>query len=312
MDSESLLWHNCRCCSRRSIHAFNNAGSVGQGYEAAKELVFNNRVTQAIWGNYDSKAVDAYFFMNGPAFFKAAENAITYSKTAFSANKLSYDISNWKDYGLPSDGYFSRMISKSDAFKLMEGEQVNLAGNNGAGFIGSAEQVRFITTGQAMKEAMGVTYKPDYLLEFQLKDVTGLQNVIKYSDPMWQHGGKTITGFYATPHIRYDFKLEIARAKMSKICIRCISISKFKDEKYTLKELLRWFESVHNIEGKSTYNYIHKRYALFRCKKCGTFWEWRPLYEETIYGGEPGEWIKVSIEYVKKNYPDVRLDEEDK
>jgi hypothetical protein len=126
--------------------------------------------------------------------------------SALGGNKLSYDISNWKDYGLPSDGYFSRMISKMDAKNLVDGRTINLAGDKGAGFIGSAEELRNISTGQGMKQAMGVSYTPNYLLEFQLKDVTGLQNLIKYNDPMWQSGGKTITGFseYSVPGLNSD------------------------------------------------------------------------------------------------------------
>jgi len=89
---------------------------------------------------------------------------------------------------------------------LKAGKTIDLAGDKGAGFIGSAEELRIISTGQGMKQAMGVPYTPDYLLEFQLKDITGLQNVIKYSDPMWQHGGKTITGFseYNMPGLNSD------------------------------------------------------------------------------------------------------------
>jgi hypothetical protein len=46
-----------------------------------------------------------------------------------------------------------------------------------------------------MKKAMGVRYNPDYLLEFQLKNTTGLQNLLKYDDPLWRYGGKTKNGF---------------------------------------------------------------------------------------------------------------------
>jgi hypothetical protein len=89
-------------------------------------------------------------------------------------------------------------------------------------------------------------------------------------------------------------------------CDKCVNLTRFQDNKYELDELLKWLKTVHNINGKGAYNSNNKRCSLFQCKECGTFWEWRPLYEETIYGGEPGEWIKVSSEYVKEHYPDVR------
>jgi hypothetical protein len=78
----------------------------------------------------------------------------------------------------------------------MEGETINLAGNKGAGFIGRAEELRSLTTSEAIKKAMAVPYNPDYILEFQLKDITGLQNFIKYDDPLFRVGGKTISGYF--------------------------------------------------------------------------------------------------------------------
>lgn len=95
---------------------------------------------------------------------------------------------------------------------------------------------------------------------------------------------------------------------MIKECNKCINESNFKSGLLELNVLLQWIGSVNNLKGESAYNAINIRYSLFRCKDCGTFWEWRPLYEETIYGGEPGEWVKVSRDYVKEYYPDVKVD----
>ena len=52
-------------------------------------------------------------------------------------------------------------------------------------------------------------------------------------------------------------------------------------------------------------NNSNERYQLWKCLDCNTYWETRPLYKETMYGGEPNEWVKVSEEYVKKYYPEV-------
>ena len=90
---------------------------------------------------------------------------------------------------------------------------------------------------------------------------------------------------------------------MIKECQKCRDRSGFKSGAYELQELSNWLESVDFYEGKGNNNSTNQRNALFRCKECGAFWEWRPLYEETMFGGEPGEWIKVSLEYVKEKSP---------
>ncbi len=46
-----------------------------------------------------------------------------------------------------------------------------------------------------MKNVMNVTYNPEYLLEFQLKDTTGLQNLLRYNDPLFRVGGRTLSGY---------------------------------------------------------------------------------------------------------------------
>ena len=93
---------------------------------------------------------------------------------------------------------------------------------------------------------------------------------------------------------------------MNKECKKCINKTSFKDDTYELQEILKWLKTVHDIEGKGAYNINNPRCPLFQCKECGTFWEWRPFYEETMYGGAPGEWVKITIEYVKEHYPDVK------
>jgi hypothetical protein len=109
--------------------------------------------------------------------------------------KLGYDISKWKEYGLPSDGYFSKMIRKEDALDLIGGKNIDLAGHKGAGFISSAEELYGITSSKTVKQAMAVPYNPDYILEFQLNKTSGLQNLLKYNDELFRPGGKTLTGF---------------------------------------------------------------------------------------------------------------------
>ena len=85
---------------------------------------------------------------------------------------------------MPSDGYFSKLIPSQQAELLKAGKTIDLSGAKGAGFIGRAEELRGITSSSNMKTAMGVTYNPDYILEFQLKNINGLQNLIKYDDPL--------------------------------------------------------------------------------------------------------------------------------
>ncbi|MBB6249432.1 hypothetical protein HDE80_004509 [Rhodanobacter sp. A1T4] len=65
----------------------------------------------------------------------------------------------------------------------------------GMGFIGSAEEVSGITTAQGYKDALKLDYEPNYLLEFQLKDPAGLQNVLDAPYEEFVPGGKTGAGF---------------------------------------------------------------------------------------------------------------------
>ena len=79
--------------------------------------------------------------------------------------------------------------------KAQEGKKINLAGNQGGGFISKVEELHKIKTSKGLKDAMQVPYDPDYILEFQLRDTKGLQNFLKYDDPLFVPGGKTGTGF---------------------------------------------------------------------------------------------------------------------
>lgn len=42
---------------------------------------------------------------------------------------------------------------------------------------------------------MGVHYSPDYILKFQLKSTNGLQNFLKFDDPLFRVEGKTLSGY---------------------------------------------------------------------------------------------------------------------
>jgi len=96
---------------------------------------------------------------------------------------------------------------------------------------------------------------------------------------------------------------------MIKECAFCRNRSKIKDKEFSLEDLIKL--PIKRINGKDNLgvkNMKNQRYELEQCKCCVSFWEYRPLYKETMYGGEPGEWVKVSKEYVKEYYPDVKVD----
>lgn len=62
---------------------------------------------------------------------------------------------------------------------------------NGMGFMGSAEQLRGITTRQGYMNATQLDYAPKYLVEFQLKDPSGLYNTLQAPYPLFERGGRT-------------------------------------------------------------------------------------------------------------------------
>jgi len=113
---------------------------------------------------------------------------------------LTYDISKWGEHGLPSDGYFARTLNERQAFELTQGNKVEFGGKptdgypSGMGFVGSAEEVRLITTGAEYASKLDLTYQPKYLLEFQLKDPAGLRNVLDAPYDEFVVGGKTASG----------------------------------------------------------------------------------------------------------------------
>lgn len=115
---------------------------------------------------------------------------------------LTYDISNWAEYGLPSDGFFVRTLTPRQYRDLRAGRNFNFGGKpseaypGGMGFIGSAEEVRGIETALGYKEALKLNYDPKYLLEFQLKDLDGLQNVLDAPYDEFIPGGLSGAGFH--------------------------------------------------------------------------------------------------------------------
>tara|TARA_B100001093_G_scaffold251912_1_gene241195 strand:- start:653 stop:1567 length:915 start_codon:yes stop_codon:yes gene_type:complete len=108
---------------------------------------------------------------------------------------------NWADYGLPSDGRFVRTLTREQYFDLKNGNQISFGGSavdgypNGMGFIGSAEEVSNITSGIGYREALKLDYTPQYLLEFELKNTNGLQNVLEAPYDEFVRGGKTGSGY---------------------------------------------------------------------------------------------------------------------
>ena len=89
-------------------------------------------------------------------------------------------------------------------------------------------------------------------------------------------------------------------------CDRCLKHDEIKDDAILDNMNIKRI----NEEGMRfpMKNISNERYQLWKCNDCNTFWETRPLYEETMYGGEPGEWVKVNYEYVKEHYPGVIKD----
>jgi hypothetical protein len=120
-----------------------------------------------------------------------------------SKSPLSYDITRWGEYGLPSDGTFVRTLTPQQYRLFKAGRDFDFAGGkfptqgypNGMGFIGSAEEVRHIDTVSGYREALKLDYNPKILMEFQLKDPARLQNVLNAPFDEFVRGGKTGAGF---------------------------------------------------------------------------------------------------------------------
>lgn len=94
-----------------------------------------------------------------------------------------------------------------------------------------------------------------------------------------------------------------------KECNFCKNNKRILPSEWKLNDLMKLhIERVDDSRNKfGMKNIKNTRFVLNKCKKCGTFWELRPLYEETMFGGEPEELIKISNEYVKEYYPDVKI-----
>lgn len=127
---------------------------------------------------------------------------------------LSYDISSWGEYGLPSDGYFVRSLTREQYVAMKNGFDVDFGGMqigayspldenlkslgyvdpgypNGMGFMGSAEQLRSVKTRSEYMAATQLDYAPRYLIEFQLRDPAGLNNALQAPYALFEKGGLT-------------------------------------------------------------------------------------------------------------------------
>lgn len=84
---------------------------------------------------------------------------------------------------------------------MIQGDQINFGGQptdgypSGMGFISSAEEVSSINTGADYANSLNLTYQPKYILEFQLQDPAGLQNVLEAPYQEFVPGGKTASGY---------------------------------------------------------------------------------------------------------------------
>jgi len=72
------------------------------------------------------------------------------------------------------------------------------------------------------------------------------------------------------------------------------------------------FEPIMERRGSISKGDKNLLYYLYKRKKDGSYWESQPLYEEEhmYYSGGPMQYIKVSIEYIKEHYPDLKLEKE--
>lgn len=67
---------------------------------------------------------------------------------------------------------------------------------NGMGFLSSAEEVSSLQTATDYASKLDLDYEPQYLLEFQLSDPAGLQNVLEAPEyPKFVPGGKSASGY---------------------------------------------------------------------------------------------------------------------
>ena len=127
--------------------------------------------------------------------YTAAGRPITTTPT------LTYDVSRWAEYGLPSDGFFARTLRVEEYRAFTSGREFGFGGKgvegypNGMGFIGSAEEARGLTTVNGYRQGLQLSYNPQFVLEFQLRDPARLQNVIVAPYAEFVKGGKTGAGF---------------------------------------------------------------------------------------------------------------------
>lgn len=132
------------------------------------------------------------------------ERALMRSVDGIVTNKtpLAYDVSKWGEYGLPSDGVFSRTLTAEQYRAYKAGREFNFAGKawpeggypNGMGFVGAAEDARRLTTVSGYREGLKLGYDPKYVIEFQLRDLAGLQNAVRAPYAEFVPGGRTGAG----------------------------------------------------------------------------------------------------------------------
>lgn len=156
-----------------------------------------NPVEEIVLGNAAGKVIVGGAKLAGRLVLGEAAGVTTNS-----VKPIGYDISKWSEYGLPSDGYFSRTLSREQYLDLKAGRFVNFAGKpveeypGGMGFISSAGEARAFSTVKDYREGLKLAYDPSkYVLEFQLRDTAELQNVLKAPYPEFVPGGKTGAGF---------------------------------------------------------------------------------------------------------------------
>jgi len=130
----------------------------------------------------------------------ASASSLRYVATG-NVEPLGYDISEWGSFGLPSDGYFARTLNPKQAYALLQGKDISFGGAavdgypDGMGFLSSAEEVSPLQTADEYASSLDLDYKPQYLLAFQLRDPTGLQNVLEAPYPKFVPGGKSASKY---------------------------------------------------------------------------------------------------------------------
>jgi hypothetical protein len=92
-------------------------------------------------------------------------------------------------------------LNPKQAYALLQGKDISFGGAavdgypDGMGFLSSAEEVSPLQTADEYASSLDLDYKPQYLLAFQLRDPTGLQNVLEAPYPKFVPGGKSASKY---------------------------------------------------------------------------------------------------------------------